>query len=197
MKKIYSLGVMLLILTCVKVFSQSQSLQTNHKNTRFQSYNTISLLTGQQTVSGGIQSVNGIEWNNFFAGIGLGLDFYRVGTTPLFLDIRKLFGKDKRQFFVYGDLGYQFPWPGNGIYYDGFNDGPNLSGGLYTDIGLGYLVGIGKNDALILSAGYTYKTLTETMITYPLCLPGVPCEPGKVENTYKFNRLSFKIGWRF
>jgi hypothetical protein len=197
MRKLYLLFALLLSLTGVKVFSQSQSLQTKHKNTRFQSYNTLILLVGDQTVSGGLQSVNGIGWNTFFAGVGLGLDLYRVGTAPLFLDLRKSFGKGKRQFFVYGDIGYQFAWPGIGHSYLGTSEGNDLSGGLYTDIGLGYLVGIGKNDALILSAGYTYKTLTETMVTYPLCPPWGPCELGQVENVYKFNRLSFKIGWRF
>ena len=155
------------------------------------------MLTGQQTVSGGIQSVNGIEWNSFFAGAGIGLDFYRAGTTPLFLDIRKSFGKGKSQLFVYGDIGYNFTWPGNGINNYGSNDKPNLNGGLYTDIGLGYQKGIGRNDALVFSAGYTYKTFSEYITAFPLCLIGYPCEPYQSELLYKLNRLSFKIGWRF
>jgi hypothetical protein len=196
MKKYLFLS-MICLCNVARLFSQSQPLQPKQKNTRFQSYNAFGILTGESGVSVGIQSVNGVQWKSFFIGGGLGLDFYGIGTTPLFLDIRKTFGQSKRQFFVYGDLGYQFAWPGRNEAYDGSNEGTDMNGGLYTDIGLGYLAGIGKNDALFLTAGYTYKTLTEAIFTYPLCLPGVPCEPGRIENAYKFNRLYFKIGWRF
>ena len=94
-------------------------------------------------------------------------------------------------------LAINFTWPGNGIYYYGSNEKPDLNGGLYTDIGLGYQKGIGKNDALVLSAGYSYKTFTEYITAFPLCLIGYPCEPYQSEFLYKLNRLSFKIGWRF
>jgi hypothetical protein len=188
---------MICLCTVASLFSQSQPLQPKQKNTRFQSYNAFGVLTGESGVSVGIQSVNGVQWKSFFIGGGLGLDFYGIGTTPVFLDMRKTFGKSKRQFFVYGDLGAQFAWPGRFEAYDGSNEKPDLRGGLYTDIGLGYLAGIGKNDALVLSVGYTYKTLTEKIMAYPLCLPGVPCEPTQAEDIYRFNRISLKIGWRF
>jgi len=197
MRKILIMTGLVMCFYSTDLFSQSQPLQAKKKTTFFRSYNNLVLLTGQQTVSGGIQSVNGIEWNSFFAGAGIGFDFYRAGTTPLFLDLRKSFGKGKNQVFVYGDIGYNFTWPGNGIYYYGSNEKPDLKGGLYTDIGLGYQKGIGRNDALVLSAGYSYKTFTEYITAFPLCLIGYPCEPYQSEFLYKLNRLSFKIGWRF
>jgi hypothetical protein len=179
------------------IYAQDQPLPAKLKNTRFQSYNTIGLLTGDQTVSGSIQSVNGVQWKSFFVGAGLGVDFYRIGTTPVFLDVRKSFGRDRKNFFVYGDLGSQIPWPGNGQTLIGSSAENDLNGGLFIDIGMGYLVGFGKNDALVLSAGYSYKTLSETVFACPMCLPGVPCEPQIGQYAYKFNRLSFKIGWCF
>jgi hypothetical protein len=197
MKKIFFFLACFLTVYGINGFSQSQPLQTKKKNTRFHSYNSLVLLTGDQTVSGAFQTVNGIEWKSFFAGAGLGMDFYGISTTPIFLDLRKSFGKGKRQFFLYGDIGYQFAWPGSGITVDGSKDGLGNNGGLYTDIGLGYQIGMGKNDALFFSAGYSYKTLTETIIVTPLCIVGTLCEASVFENTYKFNRLSFKIGWRF
>lgn len=178
------------------LFSQSQPLKPKQKNIRFHSYNSIGLLTGEQTVSTGIQSVNGVQWKSYFIGAGLGFDFYGIGTTPLFLDLRKTFGQGRKKFFAYGDAGYNIAWPGTNN--TSFNSSlQEEKGGFYSDIGIGYLVGFGKNDALILSAGFTFKSLSDNLVAYPLCMPGVICEPFTERNEYHFNRISIKAGWRF
>ena len=178
------------------LYSQSQPLQPKLKNTRFQSYNAIALFTGESGVSVGIQSVNGVQWKSFFIGAGLGFDFYGISTTPVFLDLRKTFGQGRNKFFAYGDAGYNIAWPGS--ISESFNSTlQDPEGGFYSDIGMGYLVGFGKNDALILSAGYTFKSLSDNLVTYPPCLPGVVCEPITERNEYRFNRISIKAGWRF
>jgi hypothetical protein len=190
----------ILLMICLSngslLFSQGQSLQPKQKNTRFHSYNAIALLTGESEVSAGIQSVNGVEWKTLFIGAGVGLDFYGISTTPVFVDIRKTFGQGKNKFFAYGDAGYNIAWPGS------FSESLNSTlqepeGGFYSDIGMGYLVGFGKSDALILSAGYTFKSLSDNLVAYPLCLPGVVCEPTTDRNEYHFNRITIKAGWRF
>jgi hypothetical protein len=188
--------LMVCLFNAAFLFSQSQPLQPKQKNTRFHSYNAIALLTGESGVSAGIQSVNGIEWKSFFVGGGVGFDFYGIATTPVFLDLRKTFGKGKNKFFAYGDAGYNIAWPGSSSI--SFNSSEQeQKGGFYGDVGLGYLVGFGKKDALILSAGYTFKSLTDNLVAYPLCTPGVVCEPITDRNEYHFNRISIKAGWRF
>jgi len=197
MRKFILVFVLLFFIPAVIIYAQNQPLPAKKKNTRFQSYNAIGLLTGDQTVSWNIQTVNGVQWKTFFVGAGLGFDFYRIGTTPVFLDLRKTFGRGRNKVFAYGDIGYQIPWPGNREDYFGVYTGDDLVGGLYSDIGVGYLLEFGKKDALVLSAGYSYKSLSESVVAIPICLPGVPCEPQSGKYEYKFNRLSFKIGWRF
>ena len=197
MTKFILLFVLLFLIPAGIIYAQNQPLPAKKKNTRFQSYNAIGLLTGDQTVSWNIQTVNGVQWKTFFVGAGLGFDFYRIGTTPVFLDLRKSFGQGRNKVFAYGDIGYQFPWPGNGKNYFGVYTGDALIGGLYSDIGICYLLEFGKKDALVLSAGYSNKSLSESVVSIPICLPGVPCEPQSGKYEYKFNRLSFKIGWRF
>lgn len=178
------------------LFSQSQPLQPTPKNTRFQSFNAMALLTGEQGAGFGIQSVNGVQWRSFFVGAGLGFDFYGISTTPVFLDIRKTFGQGKNKFFAYGDAGYNIAWPGS--FSESFNSAlQNPGGGFYSDIGMGYLVGFGKRDALILSAGYTFKSLTDDQEVYPICFPGGLCEPVIERFEYRFNRITIKAGWRF
>ena len=192
--KIFLLVVCLCQVACL--FSQNQPLQTNQKNTRFQSYNTIGLLIGEQNLSGSIQSVNGVQWKSYFLGGGLGFDFYGIGTTPIFLDFRKTIGKGPNKFFAYGDAGYNIAWPGSNK--ESFNFSlQDPKGGFYGDIGLGYLVGFGKRDALVLSVGYTFKSLSDNLVAYPLCAPGIICEPSTERNEYRFNRISIKAGWRF
>jgi hypothetical protein len=197
MSKFILLFVLLFFIPAGIIYAQNQPLPAKKRNTRFQSYNSVGLLTGDQTVSWSIQTVNGVQWKTFFVGVGLGFDFYRIGTTPVFLDLRKTFGKGPNKVFAYGDIGYQIPWPGNGKNYFGVYTGDDLDGGLYIDIGVGYLLEFGKKNALVLSAGYSYKSLSENIVAVPICLPGVPCEPQSGKYEYKFNRLSFKVGWRF
>jgi hypothetical protein len=193
-KDLFLILVCLCNATCL--FSQNQPSLPKQKNTRFQSYNTIGLLTGEQTISASLQSVNGIQWKSLFVGAGLGFDFYGIGTTPLFLDLRKTFGQGPKKFFAYGDVGYNIAWPGsnNASFNSSILD---QKGGFYSDIGIGYLIGFGKNDALILSAGYTFKSLSDNLVAYPLCVPGIVCEPLTERNEYHFNRISIKAGWRF
>lgn len=197
MRKILELLIILLIVPASVLIAQDQPLQTKKKSTRFQSYNAVILLAGSQTVSGGIQSVNGFQWNTFFAGVGLGLDYYRFGTMPLFMDLRKTFGKGRNKGFVYGDIGYNFSWPANSHQNEDFVGEDGIKGGLYNDIGIGWLREFGKKSALVLSMGYSFKSMGEQVIAYPLCIPGYPCEPTVGSYEYRFNRLSFKAGWRF
>lgn len=195
MKK-YLFLLMVCLVHVTFLFSQSQPLQPSPKNTRFQSYNAMALITGEQGAGFGIQSVNGVEWKSFFIGAGIGLDFYGISTTPVFLDIRKPFGQGKNKFFAYGDAGYNIAWPGS--FPENFNSTlQDPEGGFYSDIGMGYLVGFGKRDALILSAGYTFKSLSDNQEVYPICFPGGLCEPVTERYEYRFNRITIKAGWRF
>ncbi len=189
-----------LLLVCLGniafLFSQSQSLQLKQNNTIFQSYNTLALITGEQGAGFGIQTVNGIQRKSFFLGAGLGFDFYGISSTPVFIDLRKTFGQGKNKFFAYGDAGYNIAWPGTtDIFYRPST--LDQKGGFYGDLGIGYLVGFGKRDALILSAGYTFKSSSDNMVAYPICFPGEVCEPIKERNEYRFNRIVIRAGWRF
>ncbi len=158
------------------------------------------LLNGSQTVSGALQSVNGIEMGSFFIGAGVGLDFYRIRSVPVFADIRQTIGKGKRKFFGYADIGYHLPWASEGNLGDTWASERDFAGGFYADIGLGYIAAIGKNDALVMSFGYSLKHMSETAIYNQICTdpwPGIICGPSINSYEYRFNRLSLKVGWRF
>ncbi len=85
-------SILLLILAvCLSVIVSAQQ-KTGTGNWQFHSINNIGLLEGQTGSAFQLQSINGMQYKSWYAGIGLGLDFYRYRTIPLFIDFRKEFG---------------------------------------------------------------------------------------------------------
>ena len=166
---------------------------------KFHSINNISLINGDNEVSSGLQSINGFQKGNLFAGIGLGLDYYLYRTVPLFADLRYELGKSKSKFFAYADGGINFDWvtgdhnDGPIFIWDGSNTPTEFNDGVYTDIGLGYMVGSRKSGGLVLSLGHSYKSLEKT-VSYPDWRT-----QEMISDIYKynFNRIVLKVGWKF
>ena len=161
---------------------------------QFHSINNVGLLEGQTGSAFQLQSVNGMQYRSWYVGIGLGLDFYRYRTIPLFLDIRKEFGKGTKKFFAYADGGVNFAWLTDNEKTMYFTD-DHFNTGFYTDLGLGYKIGVGRTNHLLLSLGYSLKKLKETYQTYSYLPPDNAL--GKEHIDYNLNRLTIKVGWEF
>jgi len=171
------------------------------KNTayKFHSINNIALVNGDNAVSTGLQSINGFQKGNLFAGVGIGLDYYLYRTVPLFADFRYQFGKTKNKFFAYAAGGVNFDWVEDGyndlpiFIWEGSGNSSQFHDGAYTDLGLGYMVGSKKGGGLILSLGHSYKSLKKTF-SYT---------DWRSQETitdvyhYNFNRIVLKVGWKF
>ncbi|MBC7826698.1 MAG: hypothetical protein H7122_03045 [Chitinophagaceae bacterium] len=160
----------------------------------FQSLLQVGLLEGASGPSWSLQTVNGIYYKSWFAGIGGGLDYYTMRTIPLFLDVRKELFRKTRTPFLYADAGIHFDWlkakekPGWGK--------SEYDRGFYYDAGFGYKLGFANRDAILLSLGYTMKRLREERVVTIQCTQP-PCDPSTDYYKYKFSRLSLKIGWQF
>lgn len=161
---------------------------------QFHSINSVGLLEGQTGSAFQLQSVNGMQYRSWYTGIGLGLDFYRYRTIPLFLDIRKEFGSDVNKFFAYADGGVNFAWLTDNEKTTYLAD-DHFNTGFYTDLGLGYKIGLGKTNHLLLSLGYSLKKLKETYQGYYYNPPDNI--PDQEHIDYSLNRLTIKIGWEF
>ena len=188
------------VLLCVLIMMAGIS-SAQQKNSavpwQFHSINNLGLLEGETGSAFQIQSVNGVQYKSWFAGIGLGLDFYRLRTIPLFADIRKEFGKSSNKLFVYSDFGINFSWVTD-QQKTGYVEDDKFSNGFYTDLGLGYKIAVGKNNDLLLSLGYTFKKIIETYNSpyyFNTQYPEPPVQSEKID--YSLNRLSIKIGWEF
>lgn len=160
----------------------------------FQSLLQAGILEGEAGPSWNIQTINGAHYKTWFAGIGLGLDHYMMRTIPLFLDIRKELLRKNRTPFLYADGGIHFDWlkskekPGWGS--------SDYDHRFYYDLGAGYKIGFGGRDALLVSAGYTMKSLREERVVILQCV-APPCNPSKDYYNYTFSRLTLKVGWQF
>jgi hypothetical protein len=163
----------------------------------FQSLNQLGLLEGSQGSAFQLQSINGIKYKTWFAGAGVGIDYYKFRTIPLFFDLRKDLQNKDRTVFVFGDIGTNFPWikTETQTYWMGNDD---YNSGLYYEMGLGYKLVFHKKDALLLSAGYSFKKMTEKRFGNIACPAIGPCEQGLIEKLdYGLKRISVKLGWSF
>ena len=161
---------------------------------QFHSINNVGLLEGQTGSAFQLQTINGMQYRSWFMGIGLGLDFYRFRTIPLFIDFRKEFGSSVNKFFAYADGGVNFAWLTDDQKPLYLTD-DHFETGFYTDLGLGYKIAAGKKNHLLLSIGYSLKKLKETYLSYNYFPPDNPLD--KAQTNYSLNRITIKIGWEF
>jgi hypothetical protein len=191
--------LILLVMIFVPGSAQQKSLTSPW---RFQSIANVGLLEGQAGSAFQLQTINGAHYKSWFAGVGLGLDYYRFRTIPLFIDIRKEFGRSNSKFFLYADGGINFSWVTEAQKM-GYWVNDQFHNGFYSDMGLGIKTTIAKKSALYISLGYSYKKLSETYSTFYNYYPNYyttdvfpPNDTGE-KISYSLNRLSMKIGWAF
>ena len=158
-------------------------------------HNQVGLLEGSTGTSFQFQTINGMRFNQWFAGVGIGYDRYRIRSVPLFLDLRWSLFKKPNTPFVYADAGYNFDWPEDRDKDDWLKS--DFSGGMYYDAGIGYRIGIGKKQGVVFSGGFSFKKITEKRETRIWC--DFPPFCGGSESTvdrydFKLRRISIKAG---
>ena len=174
--------VQLLILLCSSGIAQTKA------KFKFTSINELGILAGESTAEFQMQSINGISYKTFTAGIGLAIDDYYQRTFPLFVDLRKRLFKKTNSPFVYGDAGYSFI--GKSSMTDWEMD---RNGGLYYAAGIGYEIATNSKVKVVFDVGFSYKRFSRI----------IDNEPWRSSlhyfDTYNYslNRLSIKAGLRF
>lgn len=181
-------AVLFLVYLCSEnVFSQKK------QNGRFHSINQAGLLEGEKGAALQLQTINGMQYKSWFAGVGVGLDYYRFRSLPLFIDMRKSFGP----FFVYLDGGIHFAWLTD---KEKNNDPGSFSKGFYGDLGAGYTFKLSNKTAILFSAGYSYKRAVSIQ-KFPTgyCPVASACtvDYNYVRYAYELNRLNIKAGIQF
>jgi len=165
------------------------------KKLNFSSQNYIGILEGEASTSFQLQTINGLRYKTWFAGVGTGLDYYYQRSIPLFASFSKFLPSTKTPFYFNGDAGINFPWSKNDSYY--FQYRGDFSPSFYWAAGFGYKFSFKKrSEGILLNFGYSYKHLIqETETSYPCLVP--PCPVYKERYDYRLKRLSLKAGWMF
>jgi len=177
----------------------SVSAQVKPIKSNFYLLPQIALLNGDHSASGQVQVAGGFEKNGWGFGIGTGIDYYKVRTVPVFADLRKSFGKNSAV-FSYLNIGSNLAWPLESQYSTGYiwelgGKRSDFGNGLYTDLGIGYTIRGKKREGIVLSLGYSAKTINETryVTIYREFPPYIP-ETRETKLDYTFNRIAFRLG---
>jgi hypothetical protein len=185
-----------LTVTCMVVLLAAKGQHvTKQASVKFQSNLQTGLLAGQKGSKAAllINTVNGLQYHNWFAGIGLGIDYYGPKrTVPLFLDVQNDFSARHNTLFWYANGGYNFPWLKDN---ERLQDATNYQsfGGLLYEAGAGYRFSLFKKTHVGFSAGYSYKQIKEKFTP-----PCYWCElniPPPQTNNYQFRRIAIKVNW--
>jgi len=163
--------------------------QDNKSKLRFRSVTAIGFLQGERGTAFTLQSVNGMEKDRWFAGLGLALDYYHTRSFPIFMQIRRSFFRGKTP-FIYANGGVNIPWV-----HEDFEWERNYQSGGYAEGGLGYLLPL-KNFSIHFAAGYSYKSFGYIESIPVNCLIP-PCPEFEYTYQYRLNRLAFRVGIGF
>jgi hypothetical protein len=199
----------ILSIACCTLFVLMADAQNKTKplaKYKFSTTVNAGLLEGSSEKSfGQLQLINGLQRNTWFAGIGIGIDYYgKKRSIPLFVDIKKDFRTGKNTPFVYVDGGYNTSWLRDeekifsGLAVDDYKQ----KGGLFYEAGIGYKFKGKNRGAWGFSAGYSFKQSKESYTqffwnefpTFPA--PSQPQQRPEMYD-YKFRRISLKISCWF
>jgi hypothetical protein len=162
----------------------------------FTSLNQVGIAWGATDDALQLQTINGVSYKTYSAGIGIGLDYYWERTVPLFIDLRKNIFSKKANTVCLCRLGISIPW----VKTDKENtwSKSDYDNGSYVDIGIGYKVPINKKLFANLSFGYSQKKLHEKrvneMMIFDFRYGGNNAEE---DYDYTFRRFSLKAGLSF
>lgn len=189
MKKYY---LLLLLFFIVEVEGRTQQAD----KLKFTSVNQAGIAWGASGEGLQLQTINGISYRHFSAGLGVALDYYWERTIPVFIDLRKNIFVKKETPFLYADLGTNFPLVkenNNGSWYKS-----HYQQGLYYDLGIGYKLPIKEKLFAVVSFGYTAKKIVEKR-DYEMVIIDFPPYDRNYSDTYKYTlrRLSLKAGLSF
>lgn len=160
------------------------------------------LLNGDHFVSAQVMLVGGLEKNGWGLGLGSAIDYYKVRSIPVFLDIRREITKKQWPVFAYLNMGINMAAPLDFQYsrpVSGWGTGKSrFSNGLFTEFGLGYALWNKKRQGVVLGMGYSIKTITEAY--NETIFQDFPPFTGSTTNERKFlyrlNRVVLKLGFR-
>jgi hypothetical protein len=149
--------LMALIISC-GLFAQSDKSLTKKKSWHYSGMLQGGFIAGNSGPDYLIQTIQGIEKNKWFVGIGAGIDNYLIPAFPVFAHGQYAFGKQNTKPFVYAQAGPAIPWQKN-EWNDKAGENPMylMKTGWLAETGFGYAFPLGKKVNLLTSIGYSIR----------------------------------------
>lgn len=137
---------------------------------------------------------NGVSYKQLSAGIGVGIDKYSIRSIPLFLDLKKEFGKQKIKPFIDASAGINFPHPTTEqkMHYGGWEQSVDYKEGLFTKASVGVAMPLLHRLQFFINAGYSYKTSSVKFNQY-YWSEGMQ---GNTTDIYRYNRWFAALGFQ-
>lgn len=181
---------LVLVFLVVQLISVAQKTKP-----KFSSINQFGVAWGATGDALQLQTVNGVAFKTFFAGLGIGLDYYWERTIPVFFDFRKELFKKSQTPFLYADLGVNMPWVNTGEDNQWYKS--TYANGSYLDAGVGYKLAVNKRLFANMSFGFTQKTFKEDRTNQVILFDFAPSQQGTQNYEYTLRRFSLKVGLSF
>jgi hypothetical protein len=178
-----------------------------HRSWTFRSQELGGLVSGQEGHFGQGYTINGVYKGPWFMGIGAGLDFYRYRTVPVFFSLERELTPPGHGgvWFARLDAGVNIPWQSERSWY--YPSGASSSGHYltapYWDAVFGYKIFVNArhSQALMLSAGYSFKEVQDKRVETNYCPIAAACNTNPDMNTVRYNynnrRFSLQVGYQF
>jgi hypothetical protein len=185
-------GLVIVMLLPFLSFGQSK----DNGKAGFHSILGAGAMAGETKTKAFFQYSGGVQFDRYFAGIGVGYDAYRFNTIPVFADWRMNFGP-RRVLFIYANIGASFAANYQKEEKTEFTR-EYMTPGLYTDGGFGYRLPLGRTQRIFLSVGHSFKRITDVHEFSNPC-GFTPCNEPVTTNAYRYNynRIVIKTGWEF
>ncbi len=156
----------------------------------------VGILYGSNKSKIQAQTIHGLQYRGWFAGVGGGIDDYFQQSIPIFLDVRKSILNKPNTPFVYADGGINLVTKGT---KDDWRK-VEMKAGVFYEGGLGYKIALAEKLALNLAVGYSAKTYTQnTFFKRTIPTPPYFTDDWTQSNKEDFNlqRFVMKIGLQF
>lgn len=139
----------------------------------------------------------GISFGPWFSGLGVGYDYYRFNTIPVYADWRFSFGPD-RILYVYANPGVHLLQPTGSQLETIWARKAELKPGFFGEGGVGFRVKAGRYHHLGLSIGYRYRQMTHRTDLTPPWISSRPTTMGELaKDRYSFTTIVSRLTWEF
>jgi len=187
--------ILAVILIAAPLFVCAQNKQAAY---RWYNVTQYGMLLGKNYTTYSLQTINGVAYRQYSAGIGIAYDNYGYKSIPLFADLRySLLHNKNIALQVYGNAGVNTPLRNEEYLPHKYNDGRvrnKLHESFYTEAGLSFSVPLVHSLSLIAGAGYNYKTFKYTGISY---VEDIPTPELHDNYTYHYGKYVLRVGIGF